>query len=114
MSWGFGQKRKRTLSIRVAGAGRAGRHGLRELVGDGKVIRCSAVSLEELLHQECQSGQGDDGGDVAAIVEGGGTATAIKADVADESDVAALFDAAEELYGGVDVVVTPAGSWCFR
>ena len=24
-------------------------------------------------------------------------------DVADESDVAALFDAAEELYGGVDV-----------
>src|SRR5258708_6525398 len=69
MSWGFGQKRKRTLSIRVAGAGRAGRHGLRELVGDGKVIRCSAVSLEELLHQECQSGQGDDGG---------GTTTAIK------------------------------------
>jgi 3-oxoacyl-[acyl-carrier protein] reductase len=46
---------------------------------------------------------------VSAIVAAGGTATAIRADVADESDVSALFDQTEQLYGGVDVVVHGAG-----
>jgi 3-oxoacyl-[acyl-carrier protein] reductase len=38
-----------------------------------------------------------------------GRAIAVRADVADEHDVAALFDAAERTYGGVDVVVHAAG-----
>lgn len=46
---------------------------------------------------------------VAAITEKGGAAVAVRADVADESEVAALFDAAENTYGGVDVVVHAAG-----
>jgi 3-oxoacyl-[acyl-carrier protein] reductase len=46
---------------------------------------------------------------VAAITEAGGTATSFQADIAEESDVAALFDAAELSYGGVDVVVNAAG-----
>ena len=46
---------------------------------------------------------------VGAITAAGGTAAAIRADVADEAEVAALFDRAEELYGGVDVVVHAAG-----
>lgn len=46
---------------------------------------------------------------VAAITESGGTAMAFRADVADEVAVSALFDAAEETYGGVDVVVHAAG-----
>jgi 3-oxoacyl-[acyl-carrier protein] reductase len=46
---------------------------------------------------------------VTAIVEAGGTATSCQADVAEESDVAALFHAAELSYGGVDVVVNAAG-----
>lgn len=46
---------------------------------------------------------------VAAITEKGGAAVALRADVADESEVAALFDAAENTYGGVDVVVHAAG-----
>ncbi len=46
---------------------------------------------------------------VAAIAAAGGTATAVGADVADEDEVRALFDRAEELYGGVDVVVHAAG-----
>ncbi|SSC21523.1 3-ketoacyl-ACP reductase, partial [Klenkia terrae] len=46
---------------------------------------------------------------VAAITAQGGTATAHRADVADETEVGALFDRAEELYGGVDVVVHAAG-----
>ncbi|MFJ9030044.1 SDR family oxidoreductase [Streptomyces sp. NPDC102274] len=46
---------------------------------------------------------------VAAITAAGGQAMAFRADVADESAVAALFDAAEDAYGGIDVVVHAAG-----
>jgi NAD(P)-dependent dehydrogenase (short-subunit alcohol dehydrogenase family) len=41
---------------------------------------------------------------VTAIVEAGGMATSFQGDVAEESDVAALFDAAELSYGGVDQI----------
>jgi 3-oxoacyl-[acyl-carrier protein] reductase len=46
---------------------------------------------------------------VNAIIDAGGTASAFQADVADETDVAALFDYADQTYGGVDVVVHTAG-----
>ncbi|MEU0943585.1 SDR family oxidoreductase [Streptomyces canus] len=46
---------------------------------------------------------------LAAITAHGGTAIAVQADVADEKEVAALFDRAEEEFGGVDVVVNSAG-----
>jgi 3-oxoacyl-[acyl-carrier protein] reductase len=46
---------------------------------------------------------------VAAIAEAGGEAIAVRADVADETEVAALFDATESAFGGVDVVVHAAG-----
>ncbi|MDA5140437.1 SDR family oxidoreductase [Streptomyces sp. AD681] len=46
---------------------------------------------------------------VAAINGAGGRAIAVQADVAEEKEVAALFDRAEEEYGGVDVVVNSAG-----
>ncbi|MEU9328273.1 SDR family oxidoreductase [Streptomyces canus] len=46
---------------------------------------------------------------VRAIEEAGGTAYAARADVADETEVAALFDLAESTYGGIDVVVHAAG-----
>ncbi|MGC4806310.1 SDR family oxidoreductase [Micromonospora sp. DT233] len=46
---------------------------------------------------------------VAAITAAGGRALAVRADVADEPAVAALFDAAEASFGGVDVVVHAAG-----
>jgi 3-oxoacyl-[acyl-carrier protein] reductase len=46
---------------------------------------------------------------VAEVVEGGGAAIAAQADVADETEVAALFDRAEHEFGGVDVVVHAAG-----
>ncbi|MFJ4482593.1 SDR family oxidoreductase [Streptomyces longwoodensis] len=41
--------------------------------------------------------------------DGGGRAIAVRADVADEHAVAALFDRAEAEFGGVDVVVHAAG-----
>ncbi|MFE7752271.1 SDR family oxidoreductase [Streptomyces sp. NPDC057428] len=46
---------------------------------------------------------------VEAVVASGGQAITRRADVADEVAVAALFDAAEEAFGGVDVVVHAAG-----
>jgi 3-oxoacyl-[acyl-carrier protein] reductase len=46
---------------------------------------------------------------VRAIEEAGGTACAARADVADETEVAALFDLAEATYGGVDAVIHSAG-----
>ncbi|WP_030245373.1 SDR family oxidoreductase [Streptomyces sp. NRRL S-350] len=46
---------------------------------------------------------------VKEAVDGGGRAIAVRADVADEVAVAALFDAAEAEFGGVDVVVHTAG-----
>jgi 3-oxoacyl-[acyl-carrier protein] reductase len=48
-----------------------------------------------------------------AVVEGitgrGGQAIAVQADVADENAVTAVFDATEQAFGGVDVVVHAAG-----
>ncbi|WP_416268460.1 SDR family oxidoreductase [Burkholderia cepacia] len=46
---------------------------------------------------------------VDAIVADGGHAVAVQANVADPAAVAALFDAAQEAFGGVDVVVNSAG-----
>jgi 3-oxoacyl-[acyl-carrier protein] reductase len=46
---------------------------------------------------------------VKEVVEAGRSAIAVRADVADEAAVAALFDRAEEVYGRVDVVVHAAG-----
>ncbi len=46
---------------------------------------------------------------VHAITAAGGNATAVRADVADETAVAELFDRTETEYGGVDVVVNSAG-----
>ena len=46
---------------------------------------------------------------VARIEAAGGRAIAHKADVADGSAVAAMFDAAEAAFGGVDVLVNNAG-----
>ena len=46
---------------------------------------------------------------VAAIEAAGGQAVAVQADVADDAAVPALFDAAEQHFGGVDVVVNAAG-----
>ncbi|WP_432565132.1 SDR family oxidoreductase [Kineococcus sp. SYSU DK003] len=46
---------------------------------------------------------------VGEITAAGGRAVAVQADVADERAVAAMFDRAQEEFGGVDVVVNAAG-----
>ncbi|MEU4390274.1 SDR family oxidoreductase [Kribbella sp. NPDC023855] len=46
---------------------------------------------------------------VKEVEQAGGRAIAVQADVADETALSALFDQAEEAFGGVDVVVHAAG-----
>ncbi len=46
---------------------------------------------------------------VDEIIAAGGRALAVAADVADEAEVAALFDQVEAEFGGIDVVVNTAG-----
>jgi 3-oxoacyl-[acyl-carrier protein] reductase len=50
---------------------------------------------------------------VAHIVDGGGTAVAIGADVTKAADVARLFDEAETRYGAIDILVNNAGVFGF-
>ena len=57
----------------------------------------------------CTSKEAEANEVVAQIEAAGGSAFAMPADVADETQVAALFDAAEKRFGGVDVVVNAAG-----
>lgn len=46
---------------------------------------------------------------VAQIEKSGGRAVAFKADVSSAAEVAAMFDAAEHAYGGVDALINSAG-----
>lgn len=46
---------------------------------------------------------------VNSIIDIGGEAIAVQADVAEPTEVAAMFDQAEDRFGGVDVVVNTAG-----
>jgi 3-oxoacyl-[acyl-carrier protein] reductase len=86
------------VAIVTGGSGGIGRQTAERLAADGMaVVVCYAGN----------PGPAKDA--VAAIEDGGGTAMAAQADVADEAAVAALFDAAEQAYGGVDVVVHTAG-----
>jgi 3-oxoacyl-[acyl-carrier protein] reductase len=86
------------VAIVTGGSGGIGRPTAERLAKDGMAVVVAYSGNHEAADAV-----------VAAVLEAGGTATAIKGDVADESDVAALFDATEELYGGVDVVVHSAG-----
>jgi glucose 1-dehydrogenase len=46
---------------------------------------------------------------VAAIERGGGSALAVRADVSNEAEVIAMFDAVRAAFGGVDILVNNAG-----
>jgi 3-oxoacyl-[acyl-carrier protein] reductase len=92
------QSQDTRVAIVTGASGGIGRAVARRLASDGmRVVVHFAGSADKAEET------------VAAITAAGGTATAIQADVADESQVAALFDRTEDLYGGVDVVVHAAG-----
>ena len=86
------------VAIVTGGSGGIGRPTAERLAADGMsvVVGCSG---DEDRAEEVAGG----------IRSRGGSAVAVRADVADEEEVAALFGAAEAEFGGVDVVVHTAG-----
>ena len=76
-------------------------------IGRAVAERLAADGVRVLLHY---GGNADNAQQAAeAITSAGGTADTFCADVADEQEVAALFDYGEQRFGGVDVVVHAAG-----
>ncbi|MCW0215405.1 MAG: SDR family oxidoreductase [Pseudonocardia sp.] len=76
-------------------------------IGRAVAERLAADGLHVVVHYSGNAGRAEE--TVEAIVAAGGTAESLRADVADEGEVAALFDRTEALYGGIDVVVHAAG-----
>ncbi|SFF01194.1 SDR family oxidoreductase [Streptomyces mirabilis] len=88
----------RRVAVVTGGSRGIGRETAERLAADGYAVVVNYAGNEAEADKT-----------VAAVTEAGGEAIAVRADVADEAEVAALFDATESTYGGVDVVVHAAG-----
>jgi len=86
------------VAIVTGGSRGIGRQTARRLAADGFAVVINYAGNDA----EAQAA-------VAEITADGGRAVAVRADVADETAVAALFDTAEDTFGGVDVLVNAAG-----
>src|SRR5262249_25435172 len=76
-------------------------------IGHAVAIRLAQAGMAVAVHY---AGNRDRAQAIAdEIVAAGGGAMAVGADIADEDQVAALFDQVEAEFGGVDVVVNTAG-----
>jgi 3-oxoacyl-[acyl-carrier protein] reductase len=76
-------------------------------IGRAAALRLAADGMAVVVHYAGNRDRAQE--TVAAITAAGGTATAIGGDVADEAAMTALFDATQERFGGIDVVVHTAG-----
>jgi 3-oxoacyl-[acyl-carrier protein] reductase len=87
------------VAIITGGSRGIGRETARRLGADGYAVAVGygrdAAEAEEAVRE---------------VERAGGQAIAVQADVADEAQVAALFDATEDAFGGIDVVVHAAGA----
>lgn len=88
----------RRVAIVTGGSRGIGRAISRRLAADGFAVGVNFAGNATAAEQT-----------LAEIRTAGGTAIALRADVADEHQVASLFDTVEETFGGVDVVVNSAG-----
>lgn len=86
------------VAIVTGGSGGIGRTSAERLAADGLAV---------VVHYAGNKGRADAA--VADIAASGGRAVAVGGDVADEHDMAALFDTAQQEFGGVDVLVHSAG-----
>lgn len=76
-------------------------------IGSGVVRKLAEDGMAVAVHY---AGNADRARQVAdEVVAGGGQAITVGGDVADENAMAAAFDAVEQVFGGVDVVVNTAG-----
>ncbi|RMB84142.1 SDR family oxidoreductase [Streptomyces shenzhenensis] len=76
-------------------------------IGREVVTRLAADGLAVVVGYAGNKDKAEEAAD--AVRQAGGRAVAVRADVADENAVTALFDTAEEEFGGVDVVAHVAG-----
>ncbi|MFI1720882.1 SDR family oxidoreductase [Streptomyces sp. NPDC020489] len=86
------------VAIVTGGSRGIGRQTARQLAADGFAVVVNYAGDKDAADEV-----------VRGIEAAGGSAVAARADVGDETEVAALFDLAETTYGGVDAVVHAAG-----
>ncbi len=86
------------VAVVTGGSRGIGRETVRRLAADGYAVVVGYAGNRELAEAA-----------VKDAVAAGGTAVPVRADVAEEEQVAALFDTAETEFGGVDAVVHAAG-----
>jgi 3-oxoacyl-[acyl-carrier protein] reductase len=86
------------VAIITGGTRGIGQQIARRLTGEGFAVALAYAGNEEAAQATLRE-----------LTEQGANAIALRADVADEDDVAELFDVTEDTFGGVDVVVHAAG-----
>ncbi|MFZ8756907.1 SDR family oxidoreductase [Microbacterium sp. HMH0099] len=86
------------VAIVTGGSGGIGRASAERLAADGMAV---------VVHYAGNKDRADE--TVARVMDAGGRAVAVGADIADEAQMAVVFDMAEERFGGVDVLVHTAG-----
>ena len=89
----------------VTGASRGIGQGIAELfAAEGADVVCAARTINEGDHML----EGSLSNTVQRIIGAGGSATAVAANISEEQDCRALFDAAIDTYGKVDILVNNA------
>ena len=88
----------------------------RALARQGSSVLCTFLRTDDApdpgMPQAYRDNRARDAGDVvAAIRASGGAAAALEADLSDPAVPATLFDAAEERFGPVDILVNNATGW---
>ena len=76
-------------------------------IGGAVARRLAAAGMQVVVHYAGSADRAEEV--VGSITAAGGSAAAVPGDVADAAEMTRLFDAAEERFGGVDVVVNTAG-----